>query len=308
MSWPAITEADGPTIATLHLASQMLGKLAVATLPWENHGWHAALTVTPRGLETRTLPGGWRQRLDLVARAIVVETGADKRAVPIAGTVAETHGALLAALNELGLPSAFDGAPNELADAVPFAEDDRPRVLDPDACDRLRRALILAAEALGRFRTGFLGKASPVQFWWGSFDLATQRFPGDLAPPHPGGLPHLPDAITREAYERALSSAGFFPGGAEAGEPAFYSYAYPAPDGFASAADLPDGACWDEELSEYVLPWARVVEAPEPDALVDRFLAATYEAAARLGGWDRARLDGPVGRPGVVRPVARDGF
>ena len=307
-SWPAITEADGPTIATLHLASQMLGKLAVASLPWENHGWHAALTVAPRGLETRTLPSGWRLRLDLIARAIVVETGAGERTVPVARTVAQTHEALVAALDSLGLPSGFDGAPNELADAVPFAADDRPRVLDPDACDRLRRALLLAAEALGRFRTGFVGKASPVQFWWGSFDLATQRFSGELAPPHPGGVPHLPDAITREAYERALSSAGFFPGGADGGEPAFYSYAYAAPDGFAKAADLPEGARWDQGLGEYLLPWSRVVEAADPDALVDRFLAATYDAAAGLGGWERARLEGPFGRAGRVRPVAREGF
>ena len=309
--WPTLTTDDQPTLATLHLASQMIGKLAVALLPWENHGWHVTLTVIPRGLESRTLPapaGAFRLRLDLTQRAIVVETDDGGHEVPLAGTTAATHAALVATLANLGLPSAFDSAPNELAEAIPFAEDERPRVCDPDACDRLRRALPLAADALGRFRTGFLGKASPVQFWWGSFDLAVQRFSGDLAPPHPGGVPNLPDPITREAYERALSSAGFFPGGAEGGEPAFYSYAYPAPDGFATAADLPYGARWDTDLKEYILPWARVAEALDPDAMVQAFFTATYGAAADLGGWDRDRLDAPVGRAGVVRPVEREGF
>ena len=309
--WPTLATDDQPTLATLQLASQMIGKLAVALLPWENHGWHVALTVTPRGLESRTLPapaGAFRLRLDLIDRAIVVETAEGERVVPLASTTAGTHRELVAALETLSLPSAFDGAPNELAEAIPFAEDERERVCDADACDRLRRALILAADALGRFRTGFLGKASPVRFWWGSFDLATQRFSGRDAPPHPGGVPNLPDAITREAYSRELSSAGFFPGGADGGEPAFYSYAYPAPDGFAGAADLPEGARWDDGLAEYVLPWAAVTASDEPDALVARFLQATYDAAARLADWDRERLEGPIGKPGLVRPIGRKGF
>lgn len=256
--WPALTPDDRPTLATLHLASQMAGNLAVALLPWENHGWHVALTVTPRGLESRTLlapGGGFRLRLDLIDRAIVVETAEGERTVPLAPTTAATH-----------------------------------------------RTLVAALDALGRFRTGFLGKASPVQFWWGSFDLATQRFSGRDAPRHPGGVPNLPDPITREAYSRELSSAGFFPGGADGGDPAFYSYAYPAPDGFATAAELPDGARWDDGLGEYVLPWAAINASQEPDALVQAFFTATYEAAARLGGWDRERLEGAIGRKGAVRP------
>jgi hypothetical protein len=294
--WPAIDPArDHGTLNLLHLASQMLGKIRVAHAPWLNHGWHVALQPKARGLETLpTAAGDGREftlTLDLCRHAIVLrvsDRGGDE--VPLQfGTIAELHQALVAMLDRHGLPSDFHGVPNEIENAVPFAEDGRPRDYSPDSADRFRDAMAAMLPVFERFRAGFTGKASPVHFWWGSFDLAVTRFSGRPAPPHPGGVPGLPDRITREAYSQECSSAGFWAGGAVEAEPFFYSYAYPEPDGFRERPLACGG--FDAQWQEFVLPYREVRAAADPAATLARFFQSTYDAAADLAGWDRAQLE-----------------
>jgi hypothetical protein len=192
-------------------------------------------------------------------------------------------------LDRHGLPSNFSGVPNEIEGALPFAEDKAPRDYDRDSAERLREALAAMLPAFERFRAGFVGKSSPVHFWWGSFDLAVTRFSGREAPPHPGGVPGLPDRITREAYSHEVSSAGFWAGGATEAEPFFYSYAYPEPDGYRSAAV--DHVKFDEDWGEFILPYSEVRAADDPAGMLGAFFQSSYEAAASLAEWDRPSLE-----------------
>ncbi|MFL6845262.1 MAG: DUF5996 family protein [Allosphingosinicella sp.] len=300
--WPDLSEArDGPTIAALHLYSQILGKAAVALLPWRNHGWHVTLRVHPRGLRTEPLygPGGpFELGLDLVSHDAIFADARGTRSIPLRPmSVAAFHRELTGLLG----PIRLHPAPNEVEPAIPFAEDTGERAYDRDSASRLLAALLNADRVFRLFRSGFLGKVSPVHFFWGSFDLAVTRFSGRPAPLHPGGIPNLPDDVTREAYSHEVSSAGFWPGGAMGGAPMFYSYAYPAPDGFAAAPVRPAQARFDEALGEFVLPYDAVREGGDR-ALLD-FLESTYAAAADLAGWDRAALECELGEPRVPRPV-----
>jgi hypothetical protein len=309
--WPELSAArDGPTIAALHLYSQILGKVAVALLPWRNHGWHLTLRLHPRGLRTEPLYGAngpFELGLDLAGHAVTLSDAQGIRSFPLRPmSVAAFHAAATALLAEAGHAVRIHPAPNEIEPATPFEEDREPRAYDPGSATRLLAALLDADRVLRRFRSGFLGKVSPVHFFWGSFDLAVTRFSGRPAPLHPGGIPHLPDAITREAYSHEVSSAGFWPGGAgasEEAEPFFYSYAYPSPEGFGTAPVAPPAARYDAALGEFVLPYESVRTAPDPDAALLAFLQSTYDAAADLAGWDRRALDCPRGAPRVVRPV-----
>jgi hypothetical protein len=202
----------------------------------------------------------------------------------------------MTALAGLGIDVRIHGSPNEVSDPIAFREDRQHHAYDPDAAQRFWRALVQADRVLKQFRTGFLGKVSPVHFFWGSFDLAVTRFSGRAAPPHPGGIPSLPDDVTREAYSHEVSSAGFWPGGGAIDYPAFYSYAYPAPQGFAAASVRPDAAFFHEQLGEFILPYDAVRNAATPDAMLLDFLQTTYEAAANAASWDRAALEyGPDG-------------
>jgi hypothetical protein len=301
--WPAFNvERDSPTFALLHLASQMLGKLRVAHAPWANHGWHVTLIPVAEGLVMPPLAANGKRFelvLDLCAHAIVLRTSSGSRdAIPLGGTsVAGLHRALIAMLDRNGLPSTFHGRPNEVPDAVPFAEDDAPRSYSQDSAERLRDALARIVPIFERFRAGFLGKASPVHFFWGSFDLAVTRFSGREAPRHPGGIPGLPDRITREAYSHEVSSAGFWPGGVTQADPIFYSYAYPEPAGFRSANVAPAAARFDGNLGEYVLPYEEVRRSAIPETELMAFLQSSYDAAANLAGWDRATLEREVVAP-----------
>ncbi|MEO7505558.1 MAG: DUF5996 family protein [Sphingomicrobium sp.] len=293
--WPTFDPArDQPTFALLHLAAQMLGKLRVAYAPWTNHGWHATLHPVAEGLAIEPITSAglsFTLTLDLSRHAIVLHVGDGERDVlPLdLGSVAALHAALVAMLDAHGLPSTFHGKPNEIADAVRFADDTAPRPYDPGAAERLHRALELIDPVFERFRAGFLGKASPVHFFWGSFDLAVTRFSGRLAPQHPGGVPGLPDRITREAYSHEVSSAGFWPGGVVAAAPIFYSYAYPEPAGFRDMHVAP--GTFDATLGEFVLPYETVRAAADPEAMLMAFLQRTYDAAADLAQWDRAALE-----------------
>jgi hypothetical protein len=307
--WPVLSAArDRPTIAALHLFSQILGKVPTALLPWRNHGWHLALHVTPRGLATEPIhaeAGTFALAVDLVDHAFTLEDRNGRRALPLRPmAVADFHAAVTGMLAEAGYKVRIGPRPNEVDPAVPFAEDRAPRAYDPDSARRLHLALLSADRVFRLFRSSFLGKVSPVHFFWGSFDLAVTRFSGRPAPRHPGGVPNLPDAVTREAYSHEVSSAGFWPGGAGApGGPFFYSYAYPTPEGFAEARAAPDAARFDAAFGEFILDYEAVRTADDPDATLLAFLDSTYVAAAELGGWDRSALDCAPGRPGVPRAV-----
>jgi hypothetical protein len=294
--WPELTvDHDHETLAVLHLASQMLGKVRVAHAPWTNHGWHVALQPNARGLATLpTAASGGRTftlTLDLCRHAIVlwVSDGGREELPLNAGSIAALHRRLVAMLDRHGLPSIFNGVPNEIPDALPFADDNQPRNYDRASAERFRGALAAMMPVFARFRAGFIGKASPVHFWWGSFDLATSRFSGRMAPNHPGGVPGLPDRITREAYSHEVTSAGFWAGGATAAEPFFYSYIYPEPEGYRTA-NVAHGH-FDETYSEFVLPFADVQAADDPDRMLAEFLQSTYDAAANLAKWDRAAFE-----------------
>ncbi|HEV2865210.1 MAG TPA: DUF5996 family protein, partial [Allosphingosinicella sp.] len=253
-AWPPLSaERDGSTIAALHLFSQVVGKVPTAVLPWRNHGWHLTLHVTPRGLRTEPIhtgTGTFQLLLDLVDHLLVLEDSRLRLTLPLRDmSVAQFHGGVTRLLAEAGFDVQLHPRPNEIEPAVPFAEDRAPRTYDPDSAARLLGAVLCADRVFRLFRSGFLGKVSPVHFFWGSFDLAVTRFSGRPAPLHPGGIPHLPDAVTREAYSHEVSSAGFWPGGAGApGGPFFYSYAYPAPVGFGAAEVLPVSARFDSDL------------------------------------------------------------
>jgi len=294
--WPELSvERDHETLALLHLAAQMIGKIRVAHAPWMNHGWHVALQPNARGLGILpTAASGGRTftlTLDLCRHAIVLWiSDGGREEVPLnAGSIAALHRRLITILDAHGLPTSFNGRPSELPDALPFAEDSAAREYDRDSAERFRGALAAMLPVFARFRAGFSGKASPVHFWWGSFDLAVSRFSGRVAPPHPGGVPGLPDRITREAYSQEVSSAGFWAGGAPPVEPSFYSYAYPEPDGLRKRS-LASGR-FDETYGEFLLPYAEVRQSSDPERLLMEFFQATYEAAAELADWDRKALE-----------------
>jgi hypothetical protein len=307
--WPELSEAgDGATIAALHLFSQVVGKVAVAALPWRNHGWHLTLHMSPRGYRTEPIHFDGRTfelSFDLHHHRLFLEAAGEQRGQvqlrPM--SVAEFHAETLAMLADAGIALPINGRPNEVEPPLPFHEDREMRVYDPESAKRLHRALIKADRVFRQFRSSFLGKVSPVHLFWGSFDLAVTRFSGRTAPPHPGGIPNLPDAVTREAYSHEVSSAGFWPGGANGGTPLFYSYAYPAPHGFDEAKVRPEEARFDEKLGEFVLDYEAVRASADPDAAVMAFLESTYAAAADLARWDRAALECEPGRPRVPRAV-----
>jgi len=306
--WPELpTAAWRETYATLHLWTQIVGKIRLAKSPWLNHSWQVTLYVTPRGLTTSPVPDGagtFQIDFDFFDHTLRISTGDGAlRQFALAGqSVATFHAATIAALAELGIIVVIDEMPNELPDPVRFSEDSAHASYDPDAVERFLQILVNCDRVFKQFRTGFLGKASPVHFFWGSFDLAVTRFSGRAAPLHPGGIPHLPDAVTREAYSHEVSSAGFWPGSDAWPHASLYSYAYPTPAGFDRAALEPEGAVWSESMGEWLLPYDLVRRADDPDAFALRFLESTYRAAADLGGWDRA-LDCAIGVPRRPRPV-----
>ncbi|MEM8848600.1 MAG: DUF5996 family protein [Pseudomonadota bacterium] len=307
-SWPILSFAAwAETGAALHLMLQMAGKYRLAQTPWAIHSWHATFYVTPTGLTTGPIHGAdgcFEIVFDLLAGRVDVRTdGGAIRGFDLEPmTIAEAHGRLGDAMRAAGGTFDIHPKPSEMADVTPFAEDHWPRPWDAEAVAAWHGALLRIVPVFEQFRTGFLGKSSPVHLFWGALDLAVTRFSGRAAPPHPGGIPNLPDAVTQEAYSHEVCSAGFWPGGPGAEEAIFYSYAYPTPDGFAQAVVQPaDAARWVEALGEFVLPYAVVREAADPAGTLLTFLQATYEAAADLGGWDRAALDCALGQPGVPR-------
>lgn len=295
-SWPPLPWPEWQaTHDALHRWLQVVGKLRLGCTPWANHSWHVTFQVGARGLDTGPMPcggGSWQARFDFLAHELLLETSDGGRAiVPLQPqSTAQFYRRVLAALADLGLALAIRPQPCEIAGALPMDRDEAPRPYDADAAQRYWRILLQADRVLRTFRARFAGKASPVHFFWGAPDLAVTRFSGRRAPPHPGGVPMLADWVVREAYSHEVSSCGFW-AGAGFGEPAFYSYAYPEPEGFAQWPVQPAGARYSTALREFVLPYEAVRTAADPDATLLAFLQSTYEAAATLAHWDREALE-----------------
>ena len=301
--WPSLPlEAWSDTCATLHLWTQIVGKVRLAQTAWTNHSWHVTLYVTTTGLATSPIPYGPRTfeiAFDFVAHQLTVTCSDGGRArVPLEPqSVATFYRRLMEAMEGLGLRVDIHATPNEVPEPIPFAKDEVHRAYDPVYANRFWRVLVQTDRVLKRFRGRFVGKCSPVHFFWGAPDLAVTRFSGRLAPPHPGGVPHLPDRVAREAYSHAVSSLGFWPGGGAIAYPAFYAYAYPEPSGFPAAPVSPAGAFYSTDLKEFILPYDVVRTAESPDEALLAFAQSTYEAAANLGHWDRGALERSEGAP-----------
>ena len=309
VAWPELPTAEWrDSYDTLHLWTQIVGKIRLVRSPWLNHSWHVALYVTARGLTTSPIPDGRRSfqiDFDFIAHDLRISTsdGGQRRFALAGQSVASFYKAVMAALGELGVDVAIDETPNELPEPVKFSQDTSHASYDPNAVGRLFQILVNADRLFKQFRTGFLGKASPVHFFWGSFDLAVTRFSGRRAPRHPGGVPNLPDAVACEAYSHEECSAGFWPGSGAVDYPAFYSYAYPEPPGYRATRIRPDAALFSEALGEFILPYDAVRTAADPDQALLEFLQSSYEAAANCAKWDHESLECAPGRPGVVRQV-----
>ncbi|WP_420391577.1 DUF5996 family protein [Acuticoccus sp.] len=307
--WPEIPYAPWQeTCRALHLYCQIIGKYRLAHTPWINHSWHATLYPTPRGLTTGTIHDPavpTEVRLDVHEGAVIVEAMGGQRAHVALGpmSVADFFDRFRDAVRSVGGTPTIDGAPNEVPDPTPFREDCDGRPYDGEEVRRWHRALASVAGVLEEFRSGWLGKVSPVHLFWGSFDLAVTRFSGREAPRHPGGMAALPDAVTWEAYSHEVSSAGFWPGGGGVDEAMVYAYAYPTPEGFGAMPVAPAAARYDETLGEFLLPYEALARSDTPRDDLLAFLDATYRAAAERGGWHAAPLEAPRGVPRVPRPV-----
>ena len=309
--WPSLPYVSWKdTYTTLHLWMQIVGKVRLKLTPWLNHSWHVTLYVTPRGLTTGPMPlSGGRDLaidFDFIDHVLWLRTsdGEFRQVMLRPKTVAEFHGEVMNALAALGVAVRINEMPSEIENAVRFSEDRAHSSYDPDFANRHFRVLAATQRVFAHFRTGFLGKASPVHFFWGSFDLAVTRFSGRNAPLlTASGRPGLSLAVAREAYSHEVSSAGFWPGDDTIAYPAYYSYAYPEPEGFAAAKVLPAAAFYSKDYGQFLLPYDAVRKAADPEAALMEFLKTTYEAAADLGKWDRMALDCMLGEIGKVRPT-----
>lgn len=296
-AWPTLPSGEWTdTLETLHLWTQVVGKIRLGYSPWLNHSWSVPLYVSTRGLRTSPIPYADEMvelEFDFGDDRLDIHTTAGRHsAVELsARPVAEFYSAVLDAMAAVDMPVSINPRPSEIPEAIAFHDDTAPRAYDPAHARALWRALLRAHRVMTRFRAGFRGKASPVHFFWGSFDLATTRFSGRTAPAHPGGIPNFPDDVAREAYSHEVTSVGFWPGDRDAPEPIFYSYAYPTPDGFTDARIEPPEARWLEDLGEYALPYSALLDATEPDTMLLTFFASTHAAAADLAGWDRTALE-----------------
>lgn len=305
--WPELPYTQwADTIETLHMWSQIVGKIRMGLSPWVNHSWSVPLYVTSRGLTTSPIPYGGRTfeiDFDFIDHRlpIRVSDGQTKSLALEPKSVARFYDELLRTLSEMSIDVSIHPVPNEIAEPIPFPEDEIHGTYDPDHAHSLWLALVQSDRVMKAFRARFTGKVSPVHFFWGSFDLAVTRFSGREAPQHPGGIPFLPDEITREAYSHEVTSCGFWPGNREAPDPIFYAYAYPTPEGFSESPVLPDAAFWLADLGEFALPYEAVRTADSPDEALDAFFESTHAAAADLAGWDREHLEWERG----FRPLAR---
>jgi len=299
-AWPDLPlEEWKDTLATLHLWTQIVGKIRHTLSPLLNHCWSDTLYVTARGLTTSPIASGNRVfeiEFDFLAHRLEIRTadGGLGGFPLVPQSVAAFYRRLFAELETLGIRVAIHKKPNEVSDPIPFDRDEQHASYDADFANRFWRALVRSDRVFKIFRARFRGKCSPVHFFWGAPALAVTRFSGRIAPVHPGGIPNLPDEVTRDAYSHEVSSCGFWAGGGAFTEPAFYAYAYPSPTGFAEARVRPEAAFYSKDLGEFILPYAAVRTAASPDLTLLAFLQTTYEAAAELGHWDRKALERPA--------------
>jgi hypothetical protein len=297
--WPDLSRLDlPPTTDALQLWSQIVGKIRLSRTPWVNHSWHVPLYVSARGLSTGLIPNGPRgfdMEFDLIGDALVIRDsgGAQSHVALAKQSVAAFYANVMQALKDLGIDVQLNPMPCELPEVVPFDNDNAVRAYDGDTARAWWQALVQTQRVFQIFRSRFRGKCSPIHMFWGGFDLAVTRFSGRTAPRHPGGMPHVADAVARDAYNQEVSSTGFWPGGGPVKGPSYYSYAYPAPKGFAEARVEP--GVYDAALGEFLLPYEAVRASADPDATLLAFLQSTYEAAANLAQWDRKFLEGPTG-------------
>src|SRR3954462_7120693 len=295
-AWPELPfENWKDTCATLHMWTQIVGKIRLVLTPWTNHSWHVVLYLTSRGLTTSPIPHGnvtFEITFDFIDHELrILKSDGGQRLIKLQPqSVAKFYQAMMKSLIELQLPVKIDIHPNEVPDPIPFDHDESHRAYDPEYANRFWRVLVQSDRVFKEFRARFCGKCSPVHFFWGSFDLAVTRFSGRSAPPHPGGIPHLPDAITREAYSQEVSSLGFWPGNIQSPTPVFYSYAYPEPPGFSARGIAPPAARYTPQLKEFILSYEAMRSAPDPDEALLQFAQSTYDAASTLGNWDGAAL------------------
>lgn len=307
-TWPTLSyPAWRDTAATLHLWTQIVGKVRLALTPWVNHGWQVPFYVTARGLGTSPIPSGseiFEMEFDFIAHELIVRAswGAERTIALEPQAVGDFYRRVMDLLHEMGIVVHIAETPNEIPNPVPFPRDRLHASYDPSAAHAFWRVLVQADRIFKLFRSGFLGKVSPVHFFWGSFDLAVTRFSGRTAPPHPGGVPSLPDEVAREAYSHEVSSAGFWPGNDAFPQAAFYAYAYPQPEGFRDA-QVPPGAYFEQALGEFILTYDSVRTAADPDTLLLDFLSRTYTAAADAARWDRGALECGLGVPAKVRRI-----
>jgi Family of unknown function (DUF5996) len=276
--------------------TQIIGKIRLICAPWTNHSWHVALYVTSRGLTTSPIP--YQNKIfqidfDFIDHRLLIETNLGERVNLKLGpqTVARFYDAVFSALRGLGINVRISKTPNELPDVIPFDKDELHKSYDPEYARRFWQILTQVDRVMKDFRARFIGKVSPVHFFWGSFDLAVTRFSGRKAPEHPAGVPHMPDWVVREAYSHEVSSAGFWPGNDQSPNPVFYSYAYPEPVGYNSATVKPSQAFYSAEMREFFLPYEDVRTAASPDEALMEFFQSTYDAAANNGQWDREVLE-----------------
>jgi hypothetical protein len=302
-SWPELSYENGKeTYHTIHLWSQIAGKIKLVTMPWINHSWHITLFVTSSGLTTGALSSNGKNfhiNLNFLNHRLEVITSKneEKAFSLLSMSVARCYSVLLATLKDMGIEVNINPMPNEMENPIPFDKNEQNIYL-PEIASALHLSLLKANEIFTKFRAGFIGKSSPVHFFWGSFDLAVSRFSGRTAPPHPGGIPNLPDWVAREAYSHEVSSCGFWPGNEAMPEAAFYSYIYPEPEGYKQSVVKPDSAYYHKDLREFILPYEAVRQSKNPGQTLMDFLNSTYETAANLAGWERNKLEKQLKGPG----------
>jgi len=295
--WPVLNFAEmQDTIETLHQWIQIVGKIRLVTMPWQNHSWHTALYITPSGYSTHAIPYQGRTfqiDFDFKKHKLFIQcSDAEKLAMDLKPrTVANFYDELFEKLASLGIEVKIYGKPNEIDPAIPFSENTVNKSYDPKAANTLWQAMLKANTVFNEFRGDFIGKASPVHLFWGAFDLAVTRFSGNTAPLHPGGMPNMPLEVMQEAYSHEVSSAGFWPGSKDSPMPVFYAYAYPSDESFGAQKVLPKEAFYSPEMGEFFLKYEAVQNAENPEKTLKEFLRTTYEAATKISEWDRAKLE-----------------
>lgn len=295
--WPPLAYEKGKdTYATIHMWTQIVGKVKLAVAPWINHSWHITLHVTPNGLSTLEMPyknRNFQIDFDFINHQLkIITSKGDHGGFDLPGkSVADFYRNIFRELNDLNIDLSINSTPVEMEDPIPFETDTVNATYDKTEATALHQALVKMQNVLTQMRCNYTGKCSPVHFFWGSFDLAVSRFSGRTAPKHPGGIPHLPDWVAEEAYSHEVASVGFWPGSEALPEPAFYAYIYPEPEGYKQAEIAPKGAYYHDTLREFILPYSLVQKSNQPEEKLLQFLNSTYEAGATLAKWDRKSLE-----------------